>query len=368
MIFKPQELNFSLSRQFVTTSVTMISSRGVIIVKKYLFYAIFLSFVITAVPAFPHCICGRASAGEEKTESAYIPEAEISDDKGLSSEPYKVLDVSTGKILIVPVREYVIGAVCAEMPANFGTEALKAQAVAAHTYAERQRNLARSEPRSELCGADFSNDTSKYQGYFTDERIRQYFGEDYDEYYRRISDAADEVLSYVITYDDEPIIAAFHSMSSGRTESAENAWGAPVEYLVPVDSLSDMKAPKYEEEIRIDKNEFRQKLEEAFEGIKLGDDITKWLKVAEISDSGTVLTARAGDRTVTGGDVRNALGLRSADFDVTYDDEQAVIKTRGYGHGVGMSQYGANAMASAGSTWREIISHYYPNCSIESVL
>ena len=333
--------------------------------KKVLFSAIFLSLVITAVPALPTCLHGRAAVAPET--SAYVPEAEISDSTPLSSEPYRVLDVSTGKVLIVPVREYVIGAVCAEMPANFGTEALKAQAVAAHTYAERQRSLAREEPRTELCGADFSNDTSKYQGYFTDEKIRQYFGENYDEYYRRISSAADEVLPYVITYEDEPIIAAFHSMSSGRTESAENAWGAPVDYLVPVDSLSDTKAPKYEETVRISRDDLRDELEAAFEGIALGEDMTKWLTVAEISDSGTVLTVRAGDRTVTGNDIRTALGLRSADFDIAFDDEQAVITTRGFGHGVGMSQYGANAMASAGSTWREILAHYYPNCNIEEV-
>jgi len=333
--------------------------------KKYVFSALILSLVITAVPALPVCFGGRAASPAES--EAYIPEAEISGDTALSSEPYKVLDITTGKVLIVPVREYVIGAVCAEMPANFGAEALKAQAVAAHTYAERQRTLARREPRTELCGADFSNDTSKYQGYLTDAEIRANFGENYDEYYRRISAAADEVLDYVITYGDEPIIAAFHSMSSGRTESAENAWGAPVDYLVPVDSESDTKAPKYEETVRIGREELREKLEASFSGIQLGEDMTKWLTVAEISPSGTVLTARVGDRTVTGNDIRTALGLRSADFDVTYDDEQAVITTRGFGHGVGMSQYGANAMASAGSTWREILAHYYPNCNIEEV-
>lgn len=332
--------------------------------KNKLFCAILLSLVITAVPALPVCFGGRASGGEGDGDAAYIPEAGIADETALSAEPYKVLDTATGKVLIVPVREYVIGAVCAEMPANFETEALKAQAVAAHTYAERQRILAAREPRGELCGADFSNDTSKYQGYFTEEKIREYFGENYDEYYGRISSAADEVLSCVITYEDEPIIAAFHSMSSGMTESAENAWGAAVDYLVPVDSSQDTKAPKYEEQVRIGRDELRDRLEATFDGVELGDDMEKWLAAAEISDSGTVLTARVGDRTATGAEVREALGLRSADFDVRYDDGQAVITTRGFGHGVGMSQYGANAMASAGSTWREIIAHYYPNCAI----
>lgn len=332
--------------------------------KKYLFSVLFLSLVITAVPALPVCF---GSGAAEKTKNtgtpaheAVIPDAELS-----SSEPYRILDTATGKILLVPVREYVIGAVCAEMPATFEPEALKAQAVAAHTYAERQRSLARSAPDAAPDGADLSNDTSKYQGYLTNAEIRQAFGKNYDEYYRRISSAADEVLPYVLTYKGEPIIAAFHSMSSGMTESAENAWGAPVDYLVPVESSSDKNAPSYEETVRIGRDELRSRLEAAFDGIQLGEDMTKWLKTAEISASGTVLTARAGDRTVTGNEIRTALGLRSADFDVSFDGDEAVFTTRGYGHGVGMSQYGANSMAAAGSTWREILSHYYPDCSIE---
>lgn len=332
--------------------------------KKYLFSVLFLSIVITAVPALPVCFGSGAAETAKNTgtpaHEAVIPDAELS-----SSEPYRVLDTATGKILLVPVREYVIGAVCAEMPATFEPEALKAQAVAAHTYAERQRSLARSAPDAAPDGADLSNDTSKYQGYLTNAEIRQAFGKNYDEYYRRISSAADEVLPYVLTYKGEPIIAAFHSMSSGMTESAENAWGAPVDYLVPVESSSDKSAPSYEETVRIGRDELRSRLEAAFDGIQLGEDMTKWLKTAEISASGTVLTARAGDRTVTGNEIRTAFGLRSADFDVSFDGDEAVFTTRGYGHGVGMSQYGANSMAAAGSTWREILSHYYPDCSIE---
>ena len=332
--------------------------------KKYLFSVLFLSLVITAVPALPVCFGSGAAETAKNTgtpaHDAVIPDAELS-----SSEPYRVLDTATGKILLVPVREYVIGAVCAEMPATFEPEALKAQAVAAHTYAERQRSLARSAPDAAPDGADLSNDTSKYQGYLTNAEIRQAFGKNYDEYYRRISSAADEVLPYVLTYKGEPIIAAFHSMSSGMTESAENAWGAPVDYLVPVESSSDKNAPSYEETVRIGRDELRSRLEAAFDGIQLGEDMTKWLKTAEISASGTVLTARAGDRTVTGNEIRTALGLRSADFDVSFDGDEAVFTTRGDGHGVGMSQYGANSMAAAGSTWREILAHYYPDCSIE---
>ena len=333
--------------------------------KKYFVSAVFLSAVIVFVPAVPAVFSGKAVYGSEPvSEGTAIEEYISGEDTAFSGEPYKVLDISTGKITEVTVRDYVIGAVCAEMPAAFEEEALKAQAVAAHTYAERQRIKEKAQPTEGLGGADFSNDTSKYQGYFDDKRIHHYFGENYDEYYKKISSAVDDVLPYMITYDNEPIIAAFHSMSSGMTESAENAWGAKVDYLVPVDSHYDKSAPKYEDEMRFDRDFLKNRLEKVFEGINLGDDMSKWLTVAEVSDSGTVLTVRAGDKTVSGNDIRVALGLRSADFDISFDDDEAVFTTRGYGHGVGMSQYGANAMAAAGSTWQEIISHYYPNCSL----
>ena len=156
------------------------------------------------------CGGGRLLCG-----SAYPATAE--NKKKLSEQPYKVLEVSTGEILEVPVRDYVIGAVCAEMPASFHSEALKAQAAAAHTYAERQRMHEQKFPTPELCGADFSTDVSQYQGYYTKEQAKQFFGADFEKNYQRISDAADEVMDYVITYNDEPIISAFHSMSPGMT-------------------------------------------------------------------------------------------------------------------------------------------------------
>ncbi|SFW29080.1 stage II sporulation protein D [Ruminococcus flavefaciens] len=336
--------------------------------KKLLISALLLVVSVTVLPAVPVLIRGRS--GQNDTEQAVKLQEIVLDDKNtaespaFSSEPYKVLDVDSGRVLKVPVREYVIGAVCAEMPASFGEEALKAQAVAAHTYAERQRLREKESPSAELKGADFSNDTGKYQGCYTKEQIKEAFGDNFDKNYKKIAKAADEVLPYIITYEDAPIIAAFHSMSAGFTESAENAWGAPVDYLVEVDSRSDLTAPKFREDKRFSPDELRAALEAAFKGIKLGDDFREWLNVLTVSNSGTVLTAAAGDRTVTGNDLRQALSLRSASFEVRCEPDEIVITTKGYGHGVGMSQYGADAMAAQGKSWREILEHYYPNCTI----
>ncbi len=339
--------------------------------KKILLSVVMIAVSSAVIPAVPACLQGNTA----HMHSSDVPEVALKeyifDETDISAEsyaePYRVLDISSGQVLEVPVRDYVIGAVCAEMPASFETEALKAQAVTAHTYAERQRITEQNDPSPELCGADFSNDTSVYQGYFTDSQIKNCFGDNYGEYYSKISSAVDEVLPYILTYNEEPAIAAFHSMSSGKTESAENVWGTPVEYLVPVDSSYDMSAPRYIEEVTINKPLLRNYLETAFDGIILGDNMSEWVVPAEISESGTVLTARAGNLTVTGNDLRNALGLRSADFEVEYADDKAVFTTKGFGHGVGMSQYGANAMAKEGKTWRDILEHYYTGCEITSV-
>lgn len=341
--------------------------------KKHLTVIVFLALMIGVLPAVPVGISRSAAksavsaesndkpavTGSAAEEVSTAPTSEISGDK-----PYKVLNIADGQVLEVSERDYVIGAVCAEMPAVFETEALKAQAVAAHTYAERQRELAEKSPDASLKGADFSNDTSKYQGYFTPEQIKQYYGEHYDEYYKKITQAVDEVMPYILTYEGEPIISAFFSMSPGRTESAENAWGTAVDYLVPVDSSYDKNAPKYMEEVRFDSNTLKEKLSAAFSGIKLEGDISTWLNVTDVSESGTIMSIKAGDRTVSGSDLRSALGLRSACFDIRYENDSVVITTRGFGHNVGMSQYGADSMAKEGKTWRDILEHYYSDCTI----
>jgi stage II sporulation protein D len=137
-----------------------------------------------------------------------------------------------------------------------------------------------------------------------------------------------------------------------------------VDYLVEVDSRSDLTAPKFREDKRFTAEELKTALETAFEGISLGDDTEDWLKVLTVSGSGTVLEVSVGDRTVTGNQLRTALDLRSAAFDVRCEGDEIIITTKGFGHGVGMSQYGADAMASEGHSWQEILAHYYPNCTV----
>ena len=286
---------------------------------------------------------------------------------GLSEEQFfSVLDIKSGQVSEIPVREYIIGAVCAEMPATFCEEALKAQAVASHTYALYQKMHSKND--SSLMGADFSNDPSKYQAFFNDSEIREYYGDNYEEYYGKVSDAVDEVCDMILVYEDEPIVAAFHSMSSGTTESAENIWGVNLSYLVPCDSSSDKNAPGYEEEYIFTPEEIKARIISKYEDAEFPSDTKKWFSEIQRSSSGTVTNLKAGSIQITGMEFRDLLSVRSAVFDICLtNDNNFSVTTHGYGHGVGMSQYGANSMAAEGKTCKQILEHYYRGTEIKSV-
>lgn len=349
--------------------------------KHILTYAI-LAVLMTALPMIPAFAVSQreeAQAADMPLTSA-LPQTETentSDSAEMSTteapaeqqdagerSAYLVLDVSTGEVLTVPVRDYVIGALCAEMPVSFEMEALKAQAVAAHTYAERQAAIAEAYPDESLQGAHFSNDSSRYQAYYTQAQLETVFGAHYEERYAKAAEAVDAVLGEILTYEEQPIIAAFHAMSCGRTESAENVWGTAVAYLPSVESTADTEAPLYEQAVEFSANETAAKLEAAHSGLSLGADAGTWFSDAEVSEAGTVLQMTVGRSIFTGQELREIFGLRSAAFEVTYAEDVFTFTTRGYGHGVGMSQYGANAMAKEGKDYKEILAYYYPGAEL----
>ncbi|MCM1024621.1 MAG: stage II sporulation protein D [Prevotella sp.] len=302
----------------------------------------------------------------ETAEAADNAETSANRDGADVSENLKVLDFTSGQVIELSLREYVIGAVLAEMPASYHEEALKAQAVAARTYAVRQREKQSVSPDPELMGADISNDSTKYQAYFTPEQAKAFYGSGYGVYLEKASAAVDATGSDVLVYKGEPIVAAFHSTSGGMTESAEVVWGSPVEYLVPVDSTEDEKSPSYLEETVFAEAELKARLETSLEDTDFGGDPADWLKIEERSASGTVVKMTAGGAELSGIDFRRIFSLRSTNFAVEYSAKGGTfsVTTKGSGHGVGMSQYGANAMANGGSDYKEILLHYYGGAEI----
>lgn len=282
------------------------------------------------------------------------------------SAGYRVLDVATGEVLDVPLRDYLIGAVCAEMPPSYETEALKAQAVAIHSYAERIAERSRQFPDSALHGADFSNDTALYQGYHTEAVLRELFGDAYEACYAKVAAAVDAVADEMLCYDGAPIIAAFHAISTGKTESAENVWGEPLAYLCSVDSAYDAAAPQYKTTAVFSKEQVREKLLARME--TLPEDSTAWLKVTEVTDAGNVVSVQCGEKRFSGQEVREMFALRSACFEVCVNEKgEYEFTVKGFGHDVGMSQFGANEMAKNGSTYKEILRHYYPAAELMKI-
>lgn len=304
----------------------------------------------------------KETAAETTAES--IVETLTRSDEAVTNDIIKVLDFTSGQVTELPIRDYVIGAVLAEMPATYHEEALKAQAVAARTYAVRQREKQRLYPDEMLMGADISNDSTKFQAYFTDEQAKAFYGDSYDAYYNIVSSAVDATEGQVLVYDGEPIVAAFHSTSGGRTESAEVIWGSPVEYLVPVESVGDEKSPVYLEEKIFTAEEVSAVIEESYPNADFSGEPEKWLVIGDRSTSGTVIELTAGGEIISGTQFRRLFSLRSANFDIEYSDGCFTVTTKGNGHGVGMSQYGANAMANEGADYKEILLHYYTGAEL----
>ncbi len=342
--------------------------------KKHILSCIIACMLLTCLPMIPAFAAREHTpqVPKELTFAEFTMETEASTEAATETASelfaeYPVLDTKTGEVTAVSVRDYVIGAVCAEMPASFEPEALKAQAVAAHTYAHRLALLAQSGTDEALKGAYFSNDPNKYQAFYTDAEIRAVYGENYDALYPKVAAAVDAVLGEILTYEDAPIIAAFHAMSSGRTESAETVWGSSVSYLVPVDSSSDLDAPLYEQTAVFSAQEVQERLAAAREGLVLSGEPSAWLTDTQATESGTVLQIRAGSSIFTGQEIRTIFSLRSAAFTVSFEDGQFTFTTKGYGHNVGMSQYGANAMALSGKDYREILEYYYQGAELTKI-
>ena len=347
--------------------------------KRHILHCVVLCAALTAMPMIPAFLItprSRAAAPElsfpelveftdfptDPTTAADTAEPETAAGTGYpAAEVYRVLKTDSGEVLEVPVTEYLIGAVAAEMPVSFEPEALEAQVVAAHTYAERQCLITRERGGSD---ADFSDDPAKYQAYLTDAELRERWGSQYEENYKKIAAAVEAAAGELLYYEEEPIIAAFHAISGGKTETAANVWGSDVAYLQSVESDADREAPDYEETVTFSAEEVMTRLTAAHAGLTVSGDAAGWFGTPTVSEAGTVLQIPAGDGIFTGQELRSIFSLRSADFTVNFADGEFCFTTHGYGHAVGMSQYGANAMAKNGADHREILAHYYPGAKL----
>ncbi|WP_058486009.1 stage II sporulation protein D [Defluviitalea phaphyphila] len=312
-----------------------------------LFLTIFLAII--GVPALITSFFGK---------SYYEHNNIISEEKII-----KVLDEKTNKIMEIEFEEYIKGVLAAEMPALFELEALKAQAVAARTYA-----IKKIEQKSEanLKGADISTDFSKGQAYLSKDELKEKWGENFEAYYNRISLAVEETKGEIMTYEEEPIEAVFHSTSAGFTQSAKDIWDVDVPYLKSVESQGDIESPVFKDEQKISKQKIVNLLKERYPDIIINDLVGEF-QIVERSSGGYVKKIQIGNKLISGEEIRDIFNLKSSCFSVQEEGDSLIFITKGYGHGAGMSQYGANYMAKQGKTYKDILKHYYQNIDIINI-
>ena len=266
----------------------------------------------------------------------------------------KVFNEDTGVVSEMDFREYIIGVVAGEMPVEFHSEALSAGTAAAATLARKK--LAEGE-KSELQGGVISTDPAKHQAYMSVEDMKEKWGDSFDKYYEKLTLAVDKAIDYSIVYQDELIVAAYHAISPGKTEDAGNVWSASFPYLKEADSEWDKLSPKYASSLFVSNDEFTEKLK--LYGADFPDGSIEFGE-GTYTDAGTLISITIGGKVFSGKQLREIFSLRSAAITLSKADGGINFSVRGYGHGVGMSQYGADYLARQGKSWKEIIAHYYP--------
>ena len=290
----------------------------------------------------------------ESTASA----PEISAAYAGDADRFLIQDASTGQVLELSRREYLIGAVAAEMPVSWPDEALKAQAVAAHSYALYCRDHAAPDSIGWLTA-----DPARRQGCLTDPVLRSYWGTAYETNYARLAALVDEVEHTVLLCDGVPACASYFAISNGRTEASENVWGASLPYLVAVDSSTDLQADHYEVTLTLSSAQVQAAL--AAQGLTPDAAAPEqWFSSPTRTASGYVARLSVCGVERSGAFLRRALGLRSTDFTIRYENGQFYITTHGYGHGVGLSQWGAKAFAEQGLSYDAILAHYFPGTTL----
>lgn len=280
----------------------------------------------------------------------------------------KVYMHEQGKIVEMNLEDYIVGVVAAEMPAEFELEALKSQAVAARTYAVKNMVIFGGSGVESQPGADVSTDYRQGQAYLRGEKLKERWGVSYERFLGKINRAVEETRGQVITYNGELINAVFHSTSGEHTASAKEVWGFDYPYLISVPCPWDQKSPRYTEKKEFAVTDIEQLLgaeTQVVTAVQNGNGATQ---VIEKTDSGRIGQIRIGSKVLSGLTVREKLDLRSTNFTIEIQGSKMIFNTIGYGHGVGLCQYGANGMAKAGRDYRQIITTYYTGVAIKNIM
>ena len=312
-----------------------------------------LAALLFALPVFTVTVVRGQRASEQPEEPIHLlPPGEID-----SARTLRVLDGDT--VTEMSFSDYLQGVLRAEMPASFQEDALRAQAVAARTYTYyKMQNGGNHGDTADIC-----TDHTCCQAFLGKDRAAENWGKNAERYEAKIENAVSATDGQVMLYGGAPILAVFHSSSAGETWNSGEVWAQDLPYLQSVSSPEGEGVPNYYSTVELTEAEFREKFLAARPEADLSGPASGWIR-DPVMDGVHVESVTIGGVSVSGPSVRSIFGLRSASFTAEAGDGKITFYVTGYGHGVGLSQYGANAMAEAGSTWREILEHYYTGVTI----
>ena len=337
--------------------------------KKILIYFICFAFICFVLPAlFTKTNKARPVSQETKIEdnSNIVSEEnppQTYDYKDFST--VKLLHTATGEVEELNMDEYLYGVVSAEMPASYDKEALKAQAIVARTYTIYQ---IRNSPDKHV-GAGMCDSYACCQAWISkEERLNKWEEAERESNWQKIVSAVDETSGKIVTYGGTPINAFFHSNSGGITESSVNMWGCiDYPYLKSVQTSGEDGYSQYSSNVTITNEDLLNKIKEKYSNIEIDFTNNESIKIIDYTESNRVRTVRFGNVEMAGTEARTLLGLKSTNFEISRTDNDVTFSVIGYGHGVGMSQTGADSMAKSGSNFEEIIKHFYTGVEISYI-
>lgn len=328
--------------------------------KKLLFAYISSIALVFSLPVFVANLIGTKSD---------IPEAAPQKAEITLPTEIDVYFADEGVTKTINFEEYIMGVLPAEMPASFEQEALKAQAVAARTYAYyKYVNYMKGpdfhpdkHPDAPVC-----TDSTHCHAYYSDERLKQIHGKDWTKQnLERLKSYVRQTEGEIMVYENEPILAAFHSASAGGTTQASgDVWGRDLPYLLNVKSYGENEKVGYISTVEIGLEEFKSKVMEEEPEAVFSSDPEEWFGEITFTRGNYVDTLEIGGKPIKGTKLRSMFGLNSTYFSVNISDGKVVFTVEGSGHGVGMSQYGANYMAKQGKTYKDILETYYSGASL----
>ncbi len=334
-------------------------------IKNVLLYFIgftILFFIAPAICTVAPSKTQQVIAKEETSNSNIIEQENNANSTNDEKKKIKLLHSQTGNIEELDLDEYLYGVVSSEMPANFEIEALKAQAVVARTYTIYQTMY----NSSKHTDADICDNYACCQAWISKEERMAKWGQDEAEgNWNKIVEAVNSTTGKIVAYNGKPINAFFHANSGGMTESSLNIWGGiDYPYLKSVETAGENEYSQYSSQVKITKEELLNKMKEKYPDCEIDFSQTDCIKIQEYTTSGRVKTIKIGNKEIAGTEARTILGLKSTNFSVVIEGEEIIFSVTGYGHGVGMSQTGADSMAKTGANYETIIKHFYTGVEI----